>query len=188
MIEGVSEFVAAVVHQQPDPPRQVPLGQLLRRAYAQGSARWIVGIGGVLGIAGLVLGMIAEGDLPARLLILLVSGAVLVVFAGAPAVLAMRARRALVRGIKVAARVADVRWSGAGDRSTIDSLEHGRARGRRRVDHPAGEFTDSFETDSSWASDLQPGSTMFVLVDPTEPRVLFDLGPDSGVAVPWAPS
>lgn len=175
MIE-MSTVARDVVSAQPDPPRRVGLRHLLRTAYGTSAARWVVGVGGVLGGFVVVVGIIATGELIWRVVLILISGTLLLASVGAPAMLALRARRALSRGVRTSATVTEVSWSAPGDRSTIDSLTHGMARGRRRVEHPSGPFTNAFETDASWARDLRPGSVMLLLVDPAEPRVLFDLG------------
>jgi hypothetical protein len=177
VIETMSAVARDVVSAQPDPPRAVQWRQLLWAAYGTSSARWVVGIGGVLGAAAFASGVIATGEPGWRLVILVISGSGFLLFVGAPAIMAMRTGRALSRGIRVPATVVEVQWTGPGDGSTIDALRHGMARGRRRVEHPHQPFTQPFETDASWARELQPGSSMLVLVDPSASKVLFDLGP-----------
>jgi hypothetical protein len=69
-------------------------------------------------------------------------------------------------------------WQGPRLRpETVDAQEHGMARGTWRVHHPTGESKATFESDAPWASQLQKGAKVRVLVDPRRPRVLLDLGP-----------
>lgn len=173
-------YVGDLVLTQPDPPRNPSWRVLLVNSYLNRVGLILVGFGLVLGLAGVLVGIVAVGSLLERVVLIFPSVMVVVLFAGAPALRALRYFRALQRGIRVLAEIVESTWSAPGIRPpTIEAGSHGMARGVRRVLHPTAVFEEPFETDRAWASHLKAGDRLLVLADPVQPRVLIELGPMS---------
>lgn len=177
----LDEYAAAVVRRIPDPPRSVSTLTILSHVYRTTEARWIVGLG--LGLAlpvTIAFGFLAEGDLWAKVVGLGIMVPATVFFVGVPAIGSLRLARALASGIRVRGEIVEGRWQSP-DKGipTMEAASHGMTIGKRRVYHPAGQFEESFESDSKWANALKPGATIALLGHPTERRVFFDLGPMS---------
>lgn len=173
-------YVDDLVLSQPDPPRDPSWRVLLVNSYLNRVALVLVVFGLVIGLAGVVVAIVGVGSLLERMVVILISSIVVVLFAGAPALRALRYFRALQRGIRVVAEIVESTWTAPGIRPpTIEAGSHGMARGIRRVLHPLTEFAEPFETDQPWASHLKPGDLLLLLADPVQPRVLIELGPMS---------
>lgn len=177
----LDEYAAAVVRRIPDPPRSVSTLTILSHVYRTTEARWIVGLG--LGLAlpvTIAFGFLAEGDLWAK-----VVGLGIMVSSD-------RLFRGRSRNWKSPIGSRTCVWHSGSRRDrggslaepdkgipTMEAASHGMTIGKRRVYHPAGQFEESFESDSKWANALKPGATIALLGHPTERRVFFDLGPMS---------
>ena len=154
---------------------------LVRRSYANGTALMIVGVGVVLCVPLLVFTLVAPMEWNGwRIGLLAFIAPFTLLMLGVPTIYALRMWRALKNGSVARAEVIRVAFSGPSLRpDTIDAQRHGMARGTWRVDGLGGPFDASFECDASWASQLQRGTEVQVIIDATRPRVLLDLGPTS---------
>jgi hypothetical protein len=179
---NIDTYVRGVVRSQPDPPRIASLRALVAKSYLNRVALMLLAFGLALGIAGAAVALIAQGPAWLRAVMFLVSGAVAILFAGSPAIRAVRYYRALRNGIRVVAEVTEAAWTSPSIRPpTIEAGSHGMTRGIRRVHHPSMTFEQAFESDAPWAARLGPGSSVWLLADRTRPRVLIDLGPVDGL-------
>jgi hypothetical protein len=132
----------------------------------------------VLGLPVVVVGVLANGGLPERIVLLSISGVMTAALLSGAGVRAWRMREALRRGTVSDGLVIRSKWFGPRLRAaTLDAQEHGMARGTWRVSHPLGDFDEAFESDAAWASSLRRGTHVRLLVDPNRQRVLMDLGP-----------
>lgn len=147
--------------------------------YRTTEARWMVGLGVLLGVpVTIVLAFVAEGELWTKALGLAIIVPTTVMLVGTPAFASWRLAHALASGIRVRGEIIRSKWHGpATGTPTIGAASYGMTRGTRRVHHPAGQFNESFESDSAWAGALKPGTQVMLLAHPTERRVFFDLGP-----------
>lgn len=170
--------VEAAVRAQPDPPRHVPLGAFIRAGYGNAVALIFVTFALFSALTGVLVWWSATGEWWAGAIVLFVCGAGFVLFAVAPLVRVIRYHRAARHGILVPAAVTNAEWTAPELRpETIEAGKYGMARGTRRIAHPKGAYEERFESDSPWASELKPGTRVWLLVDPDLPRVLMDLGP-----------
>jgi hypothetical protein len=180
----LDEVLRAAVRLSPDPPRPSSVARLLRVSYKSITGKSMVGVALVLGAPATVIEILASlhdvGHVPLAIFAVLFTAFLLAV----PAVPARRASRALREGVRALAEVTELRHAPPGRVTTIDSVSHGFASGRWRVDHPQGAFEKSFQTDSTWADELRVGSVVLLLVDPNRPSILVDLGPADGVLPP----
>jgi len=94
----------------------------------------------------------------------------------APFIRIWRIHGALSQGHLGAAEVLRVVYSQPGATDTLDSIQNGIARGTWQISQ-ATLFEEQFETDEPWASALQPGSLVQVLIDAKRKCVLLPLGP-----------
>ena len=175
----IVQALRRVVAAKRDPPRRADLLPFLIASYRSrsGKAILLVAFGLVLPVT--IVAWVAQGQDAIRLLLLGFFGGFLVLLWLVPSFPARRARWAAQRGVLVAGDVVEVHYRGPGDRTTVDATANGMARGSRRVCHPTGEFTEKFASDAVWARLLEPGTRVWLLVDPIQPKVLFDLGPMS---------
>lgn len=176
--EGPVGFLRDQVRQQPQPPRPVPAGTLLKRVLIRRDSLILMGLGAVdqLFVAGWIRGMDSVG--PATWVAAILFVAVGAVMLAAPVVFFRRLRHALRHGLVREATVHELQFQPAGEaNATLAATRHGFAWGMRVVEHPRGHFEDEFECDASWASDLTPGCRVRVLVHPTRKKTLLDLGP-----------
>ncbi len=181
----LDEYAAQIVRKLPDPPRAVSIRAVLAHVYRTNEARWMVGLGLVLGLpVTIVAAFIAEGEPWLRVVLLAIVVPTTVMLLGTPAFASWRLARALASGIRVQGEIVRANWQDPGTRvPTIAASASGMTRGTRRVHHPAGQFSESFESDSAWSAALKPGTQVTLLAHPTERRVFFDLGPtEDGVA------
>ena len=175
---SLATYARELVARQPEPPRQVPLGGTLRRAYGSGAAIAMLAFAVLAGLPATIGSFLATGPDVIRVFVVGVCGIVTLLFAGAPALGALRFRRALATGIAVNAEILTVRQTPPRLRGdTIEASTHGLGRGTRRVDHPRGSFDERFETDAAWAAELAPGLQIRVLANPKQRATLLDLGP-----------
>lgn len=89
-----------------------------------------------------------------------------------PFIAAYNHDRALKYGVVARARVREIGTKGAAMGETV----HGLVSGTWEVEGPSGSFTTSFRLDRPWAHQLQPGTSVVVLVHPKKPKVLLELG------------
>lgn len=75
------------------------------------------------------------------------------------------------------AQIIELSMAPPGSRSTIESIEHGAAKGRWVVLLQGGQFTENFFVDEWWSQSLHVGSNVRVLVHPRKPKVLMPIGP-----------
>jgi hypothetical protein len=178
-VSSLDEYAADVVRQLPNPPRTISTLAIVGQLYRTSGARWLVGFGLVLGLpVTLLFAFVGEGELWARILGLAIVVPTTFMLLAAPAIGGLRLGRALAAGIQVRGEIVTARWEGPGLRPpTFDAASHGMTVGTRHVYHPAGEFDESFESDSRWAHELRPGKQVELLAHPSERRVFFDLGP-----------
>jgi hypothetical protein len=178
-ISGVQEYAREVVSAEPNPPRRVSLWTLVRRSYANSTSLLIVGFGLVLGLPLLAIMLLAPVERDGwwiGMLAFVIPFTTLM--AAVPLIYAWRMWRALMGGSVARAEVIRVAFSGPSLRpETIDAQRHGMARGTWRVQRAGGPFEASFECNAGWASQLQGGTEVRVIIDATRPRVLLDLGP-----------
>lgn len=86
---------------------------------------------------------------------------------------------ALRHGHLAVARVTELDLQGAGASfETFQGATYGSARGQWVVRGPRETFTVPFRIERPWATQLRVGSSVPVLVHPTKPRVLLELGWD----------
>jgi hypothetical protein len=174
----LDEIAADIVGRVPDPPRPVPTWLLVRRLYRTSGARWVAGLGLILGVPTTVAALAAAGLLWQRIALAGLLGAFTIFIIFAPAIGAIRLARSLRTGMTIEGEILTVRWSAPSLRpATVEAGRNGMAVGKRRVFHPAGTFEERFESDSRWARELVAGTRVRVLADPSRPRVQFDLGP-----------
>lgn len=178
-MSSLDEYAADVVGRLPNPPRTISTLAILGHLYRTSAARWLVGFGLVLGLpVTIVFAFLAEGELWVRILGLAIIVPTTFMLLAAPAIGGLRLARALAAGIQIRGEIVTARWQGPGLRPpTIEAGSHGMTVGTRHVYHPAGEFDESFESDSRWAHELTPGKQVALLGHPSERRVFFDLGP-----------
>jgi hypothetical protein len=184
-------FTAKVVAEQPHPPRDVPLipvvGALLRDPV------WaLIAFSGIFWLAVLVY-YLAVGELGESTVSALALGTLSVVGAtaglGVVAFAVVRLARLVRTGRSAHAVVVSVdAGPPPGGTPTLDALEHGVARGTRRVVDGARTFEEAFVTDAQWARAVRPGTRMRVLVHPTEERSFFDFAVEAEDARPVAPA
>jgi len=173
----IVQALRRVVAANRDPPRRADLLPFLIASYRSRSAKAILLVAFGLVLPATIAAWVAQGQDAIRLLLLVFFGGFLVLLWLVPSFPARRARRAAQRGVLAAGEIVEVHYRGPGDRTTVDATANGLARGSRRVCHPKGEFTEKFASDALWARSLEPGTGMWLLVDPIRPKVLFDLGP-----------
>jgi hypothetical protein len=180
-INGVQEYARETVFAQPNPPRRVSLWTLVARSYASTTGKVVAGVGLALGSPVIAIAVFFGGPWTiARITLLVLSTLVTVAASGSPGLYGWRMWGALKNGTVARAEVIRVTFSGPSLRpDTIDAQRHGMARGTWRVDGLDGRFDASFECDASWASQLQRGTEVQLIIDATRPRVLLDLGPNS---------
>ena len=180
-MSSLDEYAADIIGADSVPPRHTPLRRIAAHSYSSKAARWLVGVGLVLGVPTAIFFLVVDvvdGEQWLRVGLVVFAIAFTVLLAGAPAIGALRLWSALRSGIVVDGEVVSARWDPPSLRpATIDAADHGFAEGRRRVFHPVGSFEQSFESDSRWARDLTPGTTVRLLADSRAARVRFDLGP-----------
>lgn len=177
-VRSIEEYGREIVAAQPTPRRHVALWPLVYLSYGSPSGRVVTGVGLVLGLPVVVVGILANGGLPERIVLLSISGVTTTALLTGAGVRAWRMRNALRRGTACDGRVLRSQWFGPRLRAaTLDAQKHGMTRGTWRVSHPLGDFDEAFESDAAWASSLTRGTHVRVLVDPNRQHVLLALGP-----------
>ncbi len=88
----------------------------------------------------------------------------------------LRFYRALTQGYMGNGEVISVVYNRHGATNTLDSIENEIERGRWRILTHSKVFEEDFETDEPWASGLQPGRHVRVLVNLKTSRVLHTFG------------
>jgi uncharacterized protein YjeT (DUF2065 family) len=158
------QFARWHVRRQPQPPRSASWPELARKVYRSPDELAMVGVG--IFLLGVVVWGALTWDDPSWTyaaigLVVLVFGLACIL---APAVFAYRVSRAIRDGIVVAA-------------TTIRAAhEDGYLEGRLLVPHPRKPFTAEISEDLEIAGGIEPGSSVDVLVDPRQPRLLFVIG------------
>ena len=185
-----SRYVRRLVGRVPDPPRRPSSIILLLAVYGEvvHLALTVAGVAMVVSAAlvALFVGLAeTEHALHPGTANVAVAGAVVVATLVACAglvllvrpVMAYRSlRRAAAAGHPATAEVTSVRWVEAGTSMVLGS-DRGAMVGRRVVHHPFATFADGFSIDARWGRRVVPGSQLLVLIDPSERRVLAELGP-----------
>ena len=177
MSNGYDWFMRPQIQGQPQPPRQMPLAEVVKRVSREESSLLLMGVGGGLAVVAFVIVSLAPGNSILRLSMQAFFAAFAMWTVARPLLVAMRIQRAFSTGYRTSARVLEAsvtepRNAGA----TVDSLRYGVAHGRWEVHHPSlSMFVDTFQTDAPWAMEIKPGSVIEVLVDPQRPRVLLEL-------------
>jgi hypothetical protein len=158
------------------PPRPVDTKRLVRTSYRSRTGRNLVGIGLALGVPLIVIELFAIREDPGRLVILVPATIFAAFMVAVPIVPAVRLARALRVGHVAHATVTDVTVRPPGYGPTIDAMTNGFAAGQYRL-ADGGREKIAFESDAPWATRLQPGTRIAVLVEPASGRPLWILGP-----------
>jgi hypothetical protein len=161
---AAADFARRHVRRQPRPPRSASWRELAWNVSRAPDDLAMIGLGVVL--IGLVVYGALTQESPSGTYVVL--GAVTFVFALAcvlaPAAFAYRVWRAVRDGVVVTATVIHAA-------SAEDDVE-----GRLLVPHAKGSFTFEFAEVAEVATGIGRGSSVDVLVDPRQPRVLFLIG------------
>lgn len=175
-LRGLRAYVRRVVAAQPEPPREVHTGELVRAVLSETGVRLFLFF--ALVWAGVLSYVIVQGVWSPAAIVLVVLAFVGAAFLGlVPVVGIARIRRVLSVGVRTEAVVLSAKYTRPGQTSaTLEALEHGLAKGVRSVSHPSGDFTEPFRFDHVDANQVSAGTVMEVLVDPVRPRVLLDVG------------
>jgi hypothetical protein len=174
----IDEVARALVEDSPDPPRPTSLARLVRVSYGSTAGKAIVGVALLLGLPLAAIELWAAREDAGHLAVAVCAVVFALLLLVVPMLPARRAERALRFGVRATAEVTAVRYRPRGDRTTVDSISHGFASGRWRVAHPLSPFDAKFETDAPWSGRLDVGTKVSLLVDPLQPVVLLQLGPD----------
>ena len=185
-----ARYLRRLVGRVPDPPRRPSTILLLLAVYGEGAhlALTVAGLSMVIS-AGLVAVFIGLAETQHALhpatanvaVAVAVAVAALVGFAGVvllarPVLAFLALRRAAASGHPATAEVTSVRWVEAGTSMVLGS-DQGAMVGRRVVNHPFATFVDGFSISARWGRRVVPGSQLLVLIDPSERRVIAELGP-----------
>jgi hypothetical protein len=165
------------------PPRDVAVAGLIAAGYRSFVGKSFVGLGLALGLPLVVIGF-AGADSDPWFWVIPTAGALFAAFlVVVPAIGALRLARALRIGILRQAMIVSAEVRPPGDRTTIDSMRNGFARGSLRLRGAENGGTEiPFETDARWAATLRAGSDVDVLVDPKRGRIIWILGPSDRAA------
>jgi hypothetical protein len=176
--EQLDRFILDTVEQQPDAPRHVDRGALLRHCTLNGPSAIMIGAG----VATLLIvaqfsftGRLAPGQDSPLTAFHLVMGGLGLGLALLPFLTFARFASVLRNGVLTTARIVEV--EDADGPAAPRTAPGTRVVGTRIVDHHLGPFEERFSSDADYAAVLLPGIEVGVLVHPHRPQVLRDLRP-----------
>jgi hypothetical protein len=172
-----ASHLAAILTTHPNPPREVQLTPLAIGILQQSSTKVLTGLGLIFTTIG-AGALLFDSSIPRSgswtMAFIMLFGTFLFL---APCIPTLKIHGALSQGHLGIAKVLRVAYSKAGTTDTLDSIQKGMARGTWQISQPTLLFEEPFETDEPWASALQPGSLVYVLIDTKRKCVLLPLGP-----------
>lgn len=173
------QYASHVVREQPDHPRTFDWWQLRHLLfYKMNIPLFVFGI--ILIFSALLV--LNDTSSPTRSLpiIIFLSGMILGGFIlASPFIYIWRWYGALRWGRLAYASITDVTVGppGPGNRSSLEAIEHGEARGTWVINLPEGQLTQRFALDEPWVPWLSNGTTVRVLMHPHKPILWMPVGP-----------
>lgn len=160
-------YAAERIARSPQPPRQVPLGDIFRLSYGSGPMKAAAISAVVLGIlviiAAIGLWRVALDPLLLLLLGLLFGIGIPLV----PLVAGLRVRHAIRHGVVVEAEVADIADRASRQNGGAESTT--RIVGTARYELPEGVVGTPFDVEAPWASDVGHGDVLVGLTTSSAP-------------------
>ncbi len=176
-------YVQHLVREQPTAPRVVRFGELVNAGLKKSDMQFIVGLMMLFSLVALFVlwkdwGKMVQGDSNALFVAILFGSLSLLLFVAILRGFQLR-KQLLQDGTLVDAKVLDVQYASAvkSMQKTLAAGKYGMAQGHVEIPMGGKVVQKPFEIDQSWAQFIQTGSTMQVLIDPTNKnKIIFFIG------------